>query len=171
MKWKLSVASAGDDLGAMATQLPEGTAGPARLPQEVIDFESKDKGRLLTDDSKKHEKPQSSAWKPRKAPYPTKDVAKIPDNFPSTGYELTFQASSIRPWVLQHPDYQFAFQMLPDEYILYQDEKGEDVIIGNKLGPIYCADLLRLEASGFRVRKAEALAREGRRAVHVNGNH
>ncbi|CAL1168543.1 unnamed protein product [Cladocopium goreaui] len=106
-----------------------------------------------------------------KAPYPTKDVAKIPDKFPSTGYELTFQASSIRPWVLQHPDYQFAFQMLPDEYILYQDERGEDVIIGNKLGPIYCADLLRLEASGFRVRKAEALVREGRRGQPDSDNN
>ena len=126
-----------EPLGGTAATLPKAQASPKASPARL-----RPKAKA------------SQASLPREAPYPTMGTVGIPDTFPESGYILTFQAGSKRPWMIQHPDHEFGFAMLPDKYMLYQDSEGADVILGEKRPPIYVQDMLTLEAGGVRTSQA-----------------
>lgn len=142
MKWKVGTAGPNTDLGAKAAELPKAKGStPAPMPSQVVDWEAFKPSMPTT---------PSQPVVMRKAPKPKPDtqVSAIPQTFPSSGYELTFQPQSIRPWVLQHPDHSFGLELVDDEYELYQDSNGEDVIMGKNTGPSYCQDLMIASRSG-----------------------
>ena len=144
MKWKVGTAGPNTDLGAKAAELPKAKGStPAPMPTAVVEWEAF-KPSMPTGPS------ESEPVVMRKAPKPKPDtrVSSIPQTFPSSGYELTFQPKSVRPWVLQHPDHSFGLELVDDQYELYQDSNGEDVIMGSETGPSYCQDLMTASKSG-----------------------
>ncbi len=163
MKWNLAHASPGADLGGVGSKLPKpkrGSSEPARLPQEVLDWEASEKGPATVPACSETAPAETTIKKERgctdgsdtllgffaslpDAPMPdeTTEVCGIVGVFPKKGYQLGFNSRD--GWTLVIAEMNVCIELPKDNYVIYTMNE-RDILLGENLckKPCYCEDLL-----------------------------